>query len=285
MSDFDYLFNAQWFEKIYRANPYQFKYIPKGTALIVDAPNQYANGIPNIFIQLEPEIIVPQEKYLIENAAKYKYIITYNENILKACPNARRYFYGTKWLKPVIYETHDTALKRFQISHLAGSKKINNAPGHILRQIIHHSQTKLGAFPITFFRSGNQQPLIADHGGNPVLGDEKTDLFEHYQYAFIIENNRAPNYFTEKLIDCLLMKTIPIYYGAPNITSIFDTTGWILLDTGSLKEIQEKLATLTPSSYADSYNAVLKNYQTALSYSDVYKNIDEALCPSDSKST
>jgi hypothetical protein len=285
MSDIDYVFNAEWFEKNYRANPYQFQYIPKGSAIIIDTAHQFAPDFKNFFVQLEPEVIKPQEQYLIENHDKYTYIITYNENVLKACPNARRYFYGTTWIKPSIYETHDTTRKRFQISHIAGSKKINNAPGHILRQIIHHSQPKLRDFPITFFRSGNQRPLIADHGGNPILGEEKTALFEKYQYAFVTENNRTPNYFTEKLIDCLLMKTIPIYYGAPNISSIFDTTGWILLETGSIKEIQEKMATLRPTSYADSYSVVLKNYQTALSYNDVYKNIDIALRPSGSEST
>lgn len=273
----DYLFTSIWFEAGYKKNPYKFKYIPKETALIVDSPYNVAQHMPNIFIQVEPEIIVPQEKYLIENYKKYLYIFTYNENVLKACPNARRYFYGTKWLQPSVYEGHDTTQKRFQISHLAGSKKINNAPGHILRQIIHHSQAKLAAFPITFFRSGTQKPLIADYGSNPILGDDKKELFETYQYAFVTENSRAPNYFTEKLIDCLLMKTIPIYYGAPNISSIFDTTGWILLETGSLKEIQEKLATLVPTIYTDSYNVILKNYETALSYSNLYKNIDNAV--------
>jgi hypothetical protein len=272
----DYIISAPWFEENYRKDPYRFQYIPKGTALIIDSPYYDIPGIPNIFIQIEPEIILPQEKILIKNASKYAAIITYNENVLAACPNARRYFYGTKWLLPSIYENHDSQMKHFQISHLAGSKKINNAPGHILRQIIHHSQATLAAFPIIFFRSSNQTPHIQNYGNNPLLGEHKTALFEKFQYAFIIENNRTPNYFTEKLIDCLLMKTIPIYYGAPNIATIFDTTGWILLETGSLKEIQKKLTALTPTSYTDSYSVVLKNYEIALSYTNLYKNIDSA---------
>ena len=276
MANFDYIFSAEWFEKNYRANPYKFHHVPKGTAIVIDAPDQFAHGIPTIFLQLEPEVIKPQQKYLIENAAKYAAIITYNENILAVCPNARRYIHGTKWLLPSIYEGHDPSIKRFQISHLAGSKRINNAPGHIFRQIIHHTQAKLRTFPVTFFRSSGQHPHIQDYGNNPLLGDSKAPLFETYQYAFITENSRAANYFTEKLVDCLLMKTIPIYYGAPNIGSFFDTTGWIILETGSHAEIQAKLSTLGPTSYADTYSVILKNYQTALGYCDIYKNIDDA---------
>ena len=271
------IITCEWFNINYRKNSYRFQNIPKDVVIVVDYMNKIVPNIPNIFIQIEPEIICPQEKYLIENWRKYKQIITYNDNILKACPNAKKYFYGTKWLLPEFYLNNDISRKRFQISHIGGTKKINNAPGHILRQILHHSQTKIiGPCPITFYRSANQQPIINDYGDNPIVGEHKNILFDKYEYAFVIENNRAINYFTEKLIDCLLMKTIPIYYGAPNIPDIFNTTGWIILETGSIKEINEKLAQLTVNTYNTHYSVISENYETALKYSNLYENIDKA---------
>jgi hypothetical protein len=273
----DYVFSASWFEENYRKGSYKFKNIPTNTALITDQPSLFAPNIPNIFIQVEPEIICPQEKYLIENHHKYHQIITYNDTVLKACPNAKRYFYGTTWIEPENYKNNDTTHKKFQISHIAGSKKINNASGHILRQIIHHSQHKLNQFPIVFYRSSRQQPHIKDYGSNPFISEDKIQLFKEFQYAFVIENSRAENYFTEKLIDCLLMKTIPIYYGAPNIHTIFNTTGWIILETGSIKEINEKLAQLTAETYNTHYSVISENYATALKYTNLFKNIDNAV--------
>jgi hypothetical protein len=46
----------------------------------------------------------------------------------------------------------------------------------------------------------------------------------------VIENDRAPNYFTEKLIDCFALGTIPIYWGCPNIGDFFDARGIITME-------------------------------------------------------
>jgi hypothetical protein len=59
----------------------------------------------------------------------------------------------------------------------------------------------------------------------------KIEIFETYMFSIVIENSRQIHYFTEKIIDCLLTKTIPIYYGCPNISDYFDTSGWIILET------------------------------------------------------
>ena len=41
---------------------------------------------------------------------------------------------------------------------------------------------------------------------------DKTELFIDSMFHIAIENNKAINYFTEKLIDCFVSKTIPIYW-------------------------------------------------------------------------
>jgi hypothetical protein len=42
-----------------------------------------------------------------------------------------------------------------------------------------------------------------------------------------VESSSETEIFTERLIDCLVTKTIPIYWGCPNISDFFDTSYWI----------------------------------------------------------
>ena len=48
---------------------------------------------------------------------------------------------------------------------------------------------------------------------------DKIDGLRDYRYHFCIENIKRDYWFTEKLIDCFVTGTIPIYWGCP---SIFD---------------------------------------------------------------
>jgi hypothetical protein len=45
----------------------------------------------------------------------------------------------------------------------------------------------------------------------------KIDGLIDYKYSIAIENCAENNYFTEKITDCILTDTTPIYYGCPNI--------------------------------------------------------------------
>jgi|LauGreDrversion4_2_1035121.scaffolds.fasta_scaffold421788_2 hypothetical protein len=273
------IIQSDWFDKT------KFiQNIPQPSSIAIDTPYFFSNRLPNIYIQVEPNIIFDNEDYLIQNFRRYHTIITFNKNVLDKCKNAKFYVYGTTWIEKSYYENIDTSKKCFKISTLAGAKIINNAAGHRLRQLIHHSQTELKDFPITFFRSFNQTPHITDYGNNPFLGGgnssttphNKVPLFEEFQFAIIIENSQQINYFTEKIMDCLLTKTIPIYWGCPNISNFFDTSGWIVLQTATIEELKQKLSILHDK-YYDSYRHVIeKNYNEALKYVDLYTNINNA---------
>lgn len=45
----------------------------------------------------------------------------------------------------------------------------------------------------------------------------------------VVENVRQRNYFSEKLIDALLTRTVPVYWGCPNIGDYFDSAGFVLI--------------------------------------------------------
>lgn len=62
-------------------------------------------------------------------------------------------------------------------------------------------------------------------GINPI--NDKTDGLKDYAFSFAIENSSERGYYTEKLLDCFLTGTIPIYWGDPGIDTIFDKNGII----------------------------------------------------------
>lgn len=84
----------------------------------------------------------------------------------------------------------------------------------------------------------------------------KEDGLCDYMFSVAIENDRR--YFSEKIIDCFLTGTIPIYYGHPGIGKWFNTDGIILLDDGF------DIEALTEDMYYSKMDAIKDNFERAL---------------------
>lgn len=267
----DTIIHSDWFPKDMYIDT-----IPQPACISVNTSNTFSDTLPNVFIQVEPNIIINHTPYLLTNYEKYHTIFTFCKVVLNKCPNSRFFMVCSSWIKPEYYKNIDVSRKTYKISTLAGSKCYNNSAGHIFRQDIHNNQGLFKEYPITFFRSAVQHPHLRDYGNNPFIVD-KEDLFDSFQFAIIIENTKETNSFSEKLIDCLITKTIPIYYGCANIEQFFDTTGWIILETSSTKELQTKLQ-LLDNTYYNKYSATIeKNYITALQRTSIYTNLNNSL--------
>ena len=82
-----------------------------------------------------------------------------------------------------------------------------------------------------------------------------------YAFALVIENCKMDYYFTEKLVECIITGTIPIYYGCPNISKFFDLRGIITFNT------QEELDDILSNLNEEKYNSMLEyakiNYEKA----------------------
>jgi len=65
--------------------------------------------------------------------------------------------------------------------------------------------------------------------GHNFIADKKEGL-QSYRYSIAMENTAAPYYFTEKINDCFLMYTVPIYYGCKNIGAFFPEKSFIQVD-------------------------------------------------------
>lgn len=102
---------------------------------------------------------------------------------------------------------------------------------------------------------------------NPI--DDKFEAIFPYKYSIAIENSSYPHYWTEKIADCFLSWTMPIYYGCPNIRSYFPPESMIIIDVEkpneSLKLIQQAIAEdrwmKNLDAIEQSRNLVLNKYQ------------------------
>ena len=66
---------------------------------------------------------------------------------------------------------------------------------------------------------------------------DKLEFASKYKFSLCFENTSHPGYSTEKIIEAFAAKTIPIYWGDPNITDIFNPKSFI--DVTSCKTIEE----------------------------------------------
>jgi len=66
--------------------------------------------------------------------------------------------------------------------------------------------------------------------------EDKWEGLAPYKYSLAIENFSGPDYWTEKLADCFLAWTLPIYYGCTNLESYFPADSFIRIDINDPKE-------------------------------------------------
>jgi hypothetical protein len=79
-----------------------------------------------------------------------------------------------------------------------------------------------------------REPVIRDHvyGRGSRYIEDKWDALAPYRYSVAIENSSSPDYWTEKLADCFVSWTVPLYFGCTNIDDYFpkDSYIWLPID-------------------------------------------------------
>lgn len=88
------------------------------------------------------------------------------------------------------------------------------------------------------------------------LCDNKIKTLSKYKFNICFENIAQDYYVTEKIIDCFVAGTIPIYLGAPNIREIIPHEAFInLRDFKTLDDLDAYLNAITESQAIDMINA------------------------------
>jgi GR25 family glycosyltransferase involved in LPS biosynthesis len=115
-------------------------------------------------------------------------------------------------------------------------------PGHIRRiDFLKHYEQQPGVPPIDIYGYDNAQGFVSYRGPLPVFCKDEGLL--PYRYTFHAENQFLPNYFTEKLVDAILVETLCFYWGCPNLEDLIDGDAFIRLNLddpeGSVNRIRQ----------------------------------------------
>jgi len=126
----------------------------------------------------------------------------------------------------------DIPQKTNNISLITSTK--NFFPGHLKRLEFVRYLIEQKPFEIDLF----------GRGINPI--ENKWDALAPYKYSIAIENTKSSHYWTEKLSDCFLAYTLPIYYGAEKLEEYFPKGSFVRIDIedikGSIEIIRQVLA-------------------------------------------
>jgi hypothetical protein len=87
---------------------------------------------------------------------------------------------------------------------------------------------------------------------------------DDYMFSIVIENNSINNYFTEKLLNCFAVGTVPIYLGCRNVGSFFDPGG--IIKVGRWTNFKRLIAGLTSESYYSRMDSIKRNHDLCKQY-------------------
>jgi len=190
---------------------------------------------------------------------------------LNECPNAKFMVYGTTWLNKskhhpdsfgIFSENLGCLTKDLSVSMVCGSLQGKVGYDHRLSIFLNQQYLNINKK----FYSSTRFPIP---GYKNLPDDDKIHLFNS-MYSVVIESTSEDNYITEKLIDCLITKTIPVYWGCPNISDFFDTSYWI-----PIEKVFE--FNYTEEHYYNNLEKINQNYEKAKIYcKNLFKRVIEA---------
>lgn len=173
----------------------------------------------------------------------YDYIFSSNKQFIKR-QNDKKFMYvpfGTSWiLSPQIYK------KTKNISTIVSEQRQTEC--HRMRHEI----------------VAKYKNVIDVWGRAYKFCTKKEEALSDYRFSIVTENEITGGWFTEKIVDCFMTGTIPIYKGDPDIGNIFDINGIITFNT--MEDLDKIITMCNEEEYSKKISSINKNLETAKKY-------------------
>jgi hypothetical protein len=193
---------------------------------------------------IEPKCISPNTyEYVKNDYSKFDVILTHEKTLLDSISNTKFVSFGGCWISTEEQKIHT---KCKNISTIMSNK--NDTEGQKLR---HDVIKKLGDKIDKYGRTHT-----------PIL--KKIEGLKDYRFSLVIENCKRDYWFTEKLIDCFMTGTIPIYWGCPSIGEFFNTDGMIIFD--KIEELELILENCNEELYYSKLDIIKENFEKSKNY-------------------
>ena len=189
--------------------PNEFKLRDSKISISIDNVNYDPNASLNVFVQVEPPEVRNAIPALIANQHRFDLILAWHPIILDQCKKSKKFIFGSCWIDTSKFIND----KKDNVSFLTSNKCFT--PGHAVRHEVYRF--------LSNYSNSNFELLSLM---TPPRIEDKGVIFKNSKFSIIMENMVCDNWITEKLIDCLATRTIPIYRGAPNVGDFFDTEAY-----------------------------------------------------------
>lgn len=208
--------------------------------------------------------------YISNNNKNFDLVLTFDKTLLDRGENFILNLYGTCWL----HDSYINLWNKSKMCSMITSNKIATS-GHRFRHIItdyiknNHSAIDIYGGNYLNLPYMTTQAFTKEHSGRHI-SNCKINALKDYMFSITIENSKEDYMFTEKLIDCFLTGTVPIYYGCPSIDKFFNINGIIVIN--SLVDLMNVLPTITIDLYNNMKPYIEENYNIAQQYKNFIIN-------------
>ena len=191
-------------------------------------------------------------------------VLTYDKGLLGTNSKFKSYWVGATLLQA--NESLTSLVKTDLISMTLSKKKY--MPGHKLRH-------QIAPWIQQHYLDAPTEPILQLMGGAYKPYTSPLEPYARFRFSIVVENEQNPLYFTEKLVECLIAKCVPIYWGASNIGDLFDKTG--ILAFSSPSECLSIVKSATAELYESLEDSILRNQEAAYDLLSKDLNIQRAI--------
>ena len=233
--------NEQCWKDMYKKIQIEFPHLYKKNISLSVNQLKFVEQTKNIIWLHESPAVIQNLVEVIKNNQKY---FIDNNIIVYTCIDELQKYPFIKYIHPsneTWIDNHSTIpIKTKLISMISSSKCFTK--GHKIRHDI----------------INNLPPCVDLYGRGFQEIKNKSEGLNSYYFSIAIENDDTNSYFSEKLLDCFLTYTIPIYWGAKSVDNVFNKHGIIRINNIT------DICSLTYSDYSDRIEAVKENYNKAV---------------------
>ena len=177
-------------------------------------------------------------------------VLTKNAALIADIPNGAKFIAGASFVPS---SDAIPANKTLMTSIIASAKRTHE--GHRLRHTV-----------IDAARDEGLSLDVMGRGYRPI--ESKVEGLAAYRFTVVIENTREPSYISEKLIDAMRCRSVPIYWGAPDVAEVFDGSG--IIECNSAADILLAIRSVTPADYDTRLDAVERNAKLADHFAEIH---------------
>lgn len=251
----------------YKDKPFTFWYDK-----FPENPSQLSVNPYNFLFLHEPDEFFGMHSNASRIAHNFSAVLTWNENLLNIAPNAINFTYNGQTLDEDYILTPKE--KEFNVSFICGTKEL--VEGHKLRHKVYNLESRINVPKKWYYvledfdHKTGVRPGYGNYTkdlshipeGVDIIGYGRRALFNDSMFNVVIENVKHNNWYN-KIGDNFLTKTLPIYWGCPNISEFgYDERGIIRFNTE--EELLDILNNLSPQDYFSRLEFIEHNYNLAL---------------------